>query len=225
MEVALQALRAGTITFSAFERSTAADWDRLAAMLFKRWPLPSGVEVDDVRQELLIAVIRVDDEGKTLLTKWEPSKSVPLARFVTWNAVVWACRWIHDQRGVFKTKENGGSRGRDRGNVARPLSTFDREDGTNCLPEIATAPEQGQARAFEETMGAIVAKLRSSRDRMVLGVYLDVGGSVHEAAAILARDAFLGMTERQAVLGVGETLERTRWAARRVMAMQQQAEV
>ena len=46
------------MTFDQFVRSTAGDWTRLASYLRGRWQVPSAVDVDDVRQEMLLAAWR-----------------------------------------------------------------------------------------------------------------------------------------------------------------------
>ncbi len=221
MEGALQALRAGG-KFSAFERATRGDWTRIAQTLHRRWQLPAGVEVEDIRQELLMAVVaRRAKDPRTLLERWEPGRGTSLSRYVTWNAVVWAVRWIHDQRGVKKTTANGGSRGRDPSQVARPLSSFTREDGTSTVGEPEAPPDQEQAAECRESLASILASLRSAEDRIAIEAYFDSGGCVKEAARVLA--AYEGMefrTPRGAADVVTRALRHTQWAAKRVMQQQ-----
>ncbi len=222
MEAACLALRAGG-TFAAFERATRADWMRVAQMLFRRWPLPASVEVSDIYQELITAVaIRRPSDPRTLYERWEPGRGAAIGRYVAWNAVVWAVRWIHEQRGVKKTRENGGSRGRDASQFARPLSSFERVDGTSSIPEQVTAPTQQAAVEGGETRRAILDRLRSDQDRAVLEIYLDTGGCVQEAARILAERPGMGFRLKRDPLDMVERVVRhSRWAAERVM----QAEV
>lgn len=222
MEAACVALRAGG-SFAAFERATRADWMRVAQMLYRRWPLPASVEVMDIYQELITAVaIRRPSDPRTLYERWEPGRGAAIGRYVAWNAVVWAVRWIHVQRGVRKTRENGGSRGRDASQFAKPLSSFERVDGTSSIPEQVTAATQQAVVEGGETRRAILDRLRSDQDRAVLEIYLETGGCVQEAARILAAQPGMGFRlKRDPVDMVERVVRHSRWAAERVM----QAEV
>jgi len=55
MKTELLALRAGTINFDEFVRSTSTEWERLAAKLYRAYPSPEGVEVGDLYQEMVFA--------------------------------------------------------------------------------------------------------------------------------------------------------------------------
>ncbi len=234
MDRALHALREGAISFTAFELATRRDWTRLARMVWQRWPLPAAVGIEDVRQELLLAVVqRRESSGYlTLVEKWDPSlcsratgAPITLARFTVWNAIVWACRWLHKQRGAHKTKQNGGSAGKEPSSFERNLSSFARTSGegeTYAVPEAVQDEEQGQAAEVDQLIAQVFRKLRSPRDRSCLKAYLEAGGSVPTVAQVLAGDVQAGMrgapirTEREARKAVRGSLHRARVVVRRM---------
>lgn len=176
---ALGALRMGLISFNAFELRTREDWTRIAKALHAKWPLPPSVSVDDVRQELLLAiVVRKRSSGmKNLLEKWQPKRrgkpSRPLDEYIVWNAKVQASRWIHAQRGAKRNRENGDVAGKIRGSFLPVLSSVekvsDRSDTVRIEVPVAALQEQAailgealrrvRANAYEDKATRDVAAL------------------------------------------------------------------
>jgi hypothetical protein len=99
----LALLRAGEIDFATFARRTQRHWQRMAAALMRRWPLPAGVERTDVEQELLLAAWR-------LVPLWDPKRGPSLHHFVAWNASVVAKKWLHKQRRAKRLDDHAPSR-------------------------------------------------------------------------------------------------------------------
>lgn len=122
MRKALEQLRAGAITFRQFEAATAKDWTKLAGMLFLAWKqkLPAGIELDDIRQEMLCEAWRVTRE-------FDPLRNVSIESFVVFNACAKARKWIHKQRNAKRRDDKAPSR------VPIPFVAFERED---CDTEI-----------------------------------------------------------------------------------------
>jgi hypothetical protein len=101
--------------------------------------------VDDVRQELLLAVVvRKQSSGmRNLLEKWDPHpRRTRAARssapnwndYVVWNARVQAARWIHCQRGAKRNRQTGDVAGKIKGNVPAVLSSIGSADRADALP-------------------------------------------------------------------------------------------
>jgi DNA-directed RNA polymerase specialized sigma24 family protein len=109
MQEGLRALRAREITFERFHRDTAEDWRKLAASLLGRWSVPAGIELEDVRQEMLLAAWRAvhDPDAKR---RWDPSRGVTLQGFVVWSACNAAAKWLHTQRRALRRSGNAPSR-------------------------------------------------------------------------------------------------------------------
>jgi hypothetical protein len=93
MESALHALRDGRIDFDFFAQATAPQWRALATRLFRRWTPPTGYSVEDTTQDLLLA-------AWSLVDKWDPTRGVPIGRYVIWNASDKAKKQLHVQRGA-----------------------------------------------------------------------------------------------------------------------------
>ena len=90
---ALDRLQSGETNYATFIRETERDWTKLAAYIMRRWSTPQGVELGDVVQELHVAAFR-------MIPRFDPAKGSSLARYVVWNAVSAAKKWVHGQRGV-----------------------------------------------------------------------------------------------------------------------------
>lgn len=71
----------------------AREIQKLARSVHRRWRIPSAVSVEDVEQEIRLGVV-------IALRKFDPSRGVPLDRYVGWCAIQHAKRWVHVQRGA-----------------------------------------------------------------------------------------------------------------------------
>ncbi len=129
---ALGALRGELISFNEFERRTRADWTRIAKALHAKWPLPPSVSIEDVRQELLLAIVirKESSRMRNLLEKWNPQSrsKTPLDQYVVWNARVQAARWIHSQRGAKRNRTEGDVAGKISSKFFRVLSSVHAPD-------------------------------------------------------------------------------------------------
>lgn len=92
MKQALEQVRDGVDTFDSFALATSDRWRRLAFTLLRRWSAGSAVDIDDLTQELLIG-------AWLAIPRWEDGRQ-SLERFVVWNAMTDAKRWLHKQRGA-----------------------------------------------------------------------------------------------------------------------------
>lgn len=105
MEEALSAFSKREISFDEFARRTAADWNRLATSVYRRWHrrMPLGVTVEDLRQELLLhAWLAVGD--------FDATRGVALKSFVVFMAMSKTTRFINQQRNSWRRNSDAESR-------------------------------------------------------------------------------------------------------------------
>jgi hypothetical protein len=93
LEGSLHLLRKGAMSFTEFQACTFEQWWRIARHLHRKWRPPTGVDVADVCQELLIAAWQ-------FVGTWDSSRGVTLERYVVWNAADKAKKALHKQRGA-----------------------------------------------------------------------------------------------------------------------------
>jgi len=102
MEEALIRLRNGG-SFAEFVRRTRSQWRSMAMGLMRRWKCPADVELEDVVQEMLLAVFAV-------LPDYDPTRGKTLKQYVQWNANNRAKKWMHRQRGALRRDDRAKSR-------------------------------------------------------------------------------------------------------------------
>lgn len=103
MQTELAALSAGTISPDTFFLRTRSEWERLAAYLLRRWPVPSAVAQEDVVQELMLA-------AWTAVHRYDPARGTTLKGFVVYNATDKAKKWVHKQRAAYRRDDGAPSR-------------------------------------------------------------------------------------------------------------------
>lgn len=102
----LEEVKAGRMRFDDFAVKTSYDWSRLAGKLYSRWrkKLPLAVEVDDLRQEMLL-------QGWVALQQYDASKgSMPIASYVVCRAWQTGLRYVHVQRNAKRRDDKAMSR-------------------------------------------------------------------------------------------------------------------
>ena len=95
LDTRLMRLRRGRITFSQFAADTSKLWRVLAARLLNRWRPGHGVDEVDVEQELLV-------HAWLFVGRWDPQRGVRLDRYVLFNSIDKARKWLDRQRGRSK---------------------------------------------------------------------------------------------------------------------------
>ncbi|MDE2106022.1 MAG: hypothetical protein KGL39_52855 [Patescibacteria group bacterium] len=159
MKDALVALVGGG-SFDEFYRKTLPQFTLLANHLLRRWSCPAGVEVDDVVQEMFLAVHKV-------LPKYDPSRGVALERYVIWNSCALAVKWIHTQRNAFRRDDK--SPGRYPVNETTLLSHCD--ERYRSLENLLGACDAEQENEVE--FQSIIKRVsRGSPKKMEVAVYL-----------------------------------------------------
>jgi hypothetical protein len=217
MAQALEDLRAHRIDFAAFYARTQRDWERIAQDLYRRWPLPAGIEACDVEQDLLLAVHK-----ERLVWRWQPERGKSLVEFVVWNAQDKAKKEIH------KTRDSKRRSGSAPGRFALPLSSLHRE-GEEGEQDQRQDEESAWASAHEDDRDAEIAlgglevftsvlnAMPCRRDREALLHLVAAGGSVRDAAASILDDPGAAVACRVDTVREGERAVRVAAArARRV---------
>ncbi len=229
MAEGLARLRAGEITFTHFAQVTAVDWQRLAKTIFVRWPLPADVAIEDVKQELLLALVerRKSSKFQTLVEKWDPAvrdkkgRPMALARYCVWNAMVWACRWLHKRRGASRSREFKGVAGKAPGRFFKPVSAYESDERT--LPSPVTQAGQETRVLLVEAIRSMAAGLRGRRTRAGFEALVNAAGDFEQAGKALheaSKTGRLTFRVRSAAAGRSE-VEAALTRARRVMVERQ----
>ena len=94
--------RTNEYTFEEFLADTRADWGRIAKWLSGKWSLPRAVEVDDVRQELLLHAWRAMQTGDVQQSSFRA--------YVFWMAISGTKRWLNGQRSALRRSDRSPSR-------------------------------------------------------------------------------------------------------------------
>lgn len=191
MRAELERLRLGQITFDEFARRTRSNRMQMARYLLKKWAAPLGVGLEDVEQELLVAIWQ-------FLPKWDPTRGVGLERYIVFNAIDRAKKWLHKQRNAYRRDDKSAGR------YERAFSTLVRDGQDDAEGEsyerlveklLAVAPDverlaDRQERELEELEALAVATERlTERDRYLVMALAEAGGDVELAAREVYADA------------------------------------
>lgn len=172
MKRELMAVRAGRLTFDQFARQTSTRWRYLADQLLRHWSAPAAVDADDLCQELLIGAWAV-------LPRWQPARGASIDRFVIFNAMTSAKRWLHVQRGVKRSRTGPHP---DRVPSRHAIAVADLE--------VQTDADQGDAIDLKRRRAAAlmkVASLSTDRDRLCAALVVRTG-SIDRATDLLWSD-------------------------------------
>lgn len=127
-------LLGGKIGFSAYAAAVRVEYERMAAMLLRRWAPPSWVDRDDVVQDMFYATW-------DKIWSYDPG-GADLGAYVVWSAVSGAKRRLHKARGAILH----GSPDRNLSRFEVPLSAISR-DG---------AADGDRAETLDEVMGRVM---------------------------------------------------------------------
>lgn len=158
--------QAGRIDFGGFERATRHSWSRLARMILARWRAPTYVTEQDLIQEMMIAAY-------SFTMKWEPRHGIAVRRYVTWNAIDKARKWLHKQRRA------GHDGGRGHSAFDLPFSSLQADDETRVdLLDLIAEP----VRSEQESAAAYRQAIRQYAGAQPVLQTLEKTGSVDAAA-------------------------------------------
>lgn len=205
-ERALMALREDTASFNDFATDTRNVWRRFARYLERRWRLPLGVDIEDVEQELLFA-------GWRAVKSWDPGRGVAIDRYVRFQALDKAKKWLHKQR---EAKRRDGSAPTRAPTVFTAFERPDDEAGSAQDALAWVGPDEiertlSHSDAERELAWAFEPYLADLpwRDREVLARVVASAGDLDEAVARLVEHA----PTRQA-LRIGSSSDAHNLAAR-----------
>lgn len=193
----LMALRAGSLSFNNFEAATRRDWTLLARYLTRKWPLPAGVDDEDVRQELLLGCWQV-------LPNFDPSRGVSVQRYCVFNAIDRAKRWIHKQRAAKSRRDKSPSR------HALVFSTLTEYQTQSIDYALCVQPVQERVAECKSRYGAVVDGCESERDEVCIVAFVEAKGNIDGAVSLLYDDAD---TRRVHRFGCREEARRAIWRA------------
>ena len=178
----LLALReGGDAVFPEFAAGTRVVWSRFARYLMRRWRGPTGVSLEDLEQELLLA-------GWQAVGRWDPARQVPIDRFVTFNSIDKAKKWLHKQRSAKRRDDNAPSR---HALTFTQLGCEEAEDADR----FAWVPGDAEERLLESeharVMGdriTLVTQMFTRQERVCVSVIAECGGDLDAAVAVIASD-------------------------------------
>lgn len=191
-EQSLLAVREDPAGFPEFSRETSQVWRRFARYLCRRWRPPLGVDEEDLVQELLVA-------GWQAVRKWDPARGTSIDRYVRYNAIDKAKKWLHQQRNSYRRDGSAPSR------VPTVFSALERPDeepgsAQDRLAWVAPAQEAAfdvidlrreLVRAFEP-----LGRRLPFRDREALAAVAASGGCIDAAADSIIADRALCLALR-----------------------------
>lgn len=166
----------GEATFRQFVKKTSSEWKALATYLHRRWPTPEGVTVEDVVQEMLIATWG-SIYGADRFKKWDPSRGVALDRYVLWQAMTAAKKWLHAQRAALRHDDRSPSR------FALSFASLGSEAERQLLSRVIKEFDELEL-LRERALSDVLARLSPHAQRIVLDV-VESGGNVERAARSL----------------------------------------
>lgn len=183
----------GEITWTEFVRRTDRDWTRLAARQKKRFRvLPEAVEVEDIKQELLVSAFKA-------YGTWKPEGGQPLHRWVIVQSVQRCMDWLNVQRRSYRQHSNQPSRIPIR--VSLLVKSGD-EDGFDSpfdgIARVDAVQEEvvDAKRHAERVTACAKAKAKTKLDRACFDALMNAMFDLDEASRILRSDLSLRLSAR-----------------------------
>lgn len=194
MSPELMGVRTGAVPFTQFARATRQRWQMMARWLYRRWPLPGSVEREDIEQELMFWAWH-------FVGKWDPNRGVAIDRYVVWNAMDKAKKWLHVQRGAIHRRDN------DKSCFFNSIS--DMAPGWETKLELVA--DAAQSEEFDRMQGSEqLLAVCTMRDEFLLRVFMREKDP-DEAADVVYRDPKLRLAFRFNC--IGDARSRVRKAA------------
>ncbi len=172
IDAPLLALRCGRLSPDVFERRTRGLWTAQSKKLLQRWRGPVAVDVDDLRQELLL-------NAWIACGHWDPKRGVSITRFVLYNAIDKAKKWLHQQRNAYRRDDKAGPRF-ERPVSSLNLSEYAEEHFFDSLAVPASAED-----AYIRRQNLVAAVLRAPDQHVPAMVALAKTGDIDLAALAL----------------------------------------
>jgi DNA-directed RNA polymerase specialized sigma24 family protein len=166
----------GRVSFNEFARGARPQFTALATYLARRWSPPSWLTIDDLEQELLLGVWRS-------VWDWDPTRGVPIKRFVIFNAVAHAKRELHRARGACLH----GSPDKALSRMETPMDLDDPEVSRIMCIEPEQEARLVLAEERQEALGHALMVCRSDAERRILEAIVNAG-TLEGGAATLYGD-------------------------------------
>lgn len=180
---ALAAVHAGTMTFDRFVIETSTEWERLGAYVHKMWPLPAGVGLEDIVQEMLLAAWAATQ-------RWDPNRGIPLHTHVVWSAVARGKRFCHEQRNA--PRRVAGTDGR--------YALIARREEDGLIGASTAAVRAWYEEPDDEVVDLSLLRARACHDgRMGVVTLLDAGCDRKEAVRVLCAAGNTECTARRVI--------------------------
>lgn len=186
-------LAEGRQTWTQFVQRTDKDWTRLAARQRKRFKvLPAAVELEDIKQELLVAAFKAYEA-------WDADGGQPLHRWVIVQSVQRCMDWLNVQRRSYRQHSNQPSRVLVRvatlvpkGDDAEFDSPFDGIASVDAVQEEVVAAK----RHAEKMTAEAKAKAKTKLDRACFDALARAYYDFDEASRLLRADLSLRLSAR-----------------------------
>lgn len=194
LESGARMLFEGKIPFGRYVGMTRAEYERIAAMLVRRWRPPAWVEQEDVVQDLFAATWES-------IWGYDASRGKTVGDYVVYNSISRAKRCLHKARGAILH----GSPDRNPSRFELPISAFSLEDrggSPESIDEMISrlarriddgwdgSPEglaiDGEDRAA--SVRIVLATCATDIERRVVGAIVDAGADMEEAGRRLCAD-------------------------------------
>lgn len=176
---AARACVAGTMTFREFVRETDRRWEWWAKRL-SRSGIPAWVDVEDIRQDLLIEAWRaVERYDVTKVNNGTP------AQFVEFAAKNAAKKQVHRARG---DDRHTWAWGAPRFDIPMSALVREGEDGDEDVFDIPVDPDQERAVQRRDTVMALARQQANMRDFFGVQALAHARGDVDVAADLLWND-------------------------------------
>lgn len=153
MDEVLIAMRTGRLSFKEFEKRTRPVWTNIARSLLRRWKGPIAVTDEDLLQELIL-------HAWIFAGHWTPGtctangQPVTIGRYVTFNAIDKAKKWLHQQRNAYRRDD------RSSGRMEKPVSSMNLTEYAeeHLFDDMAHMATQEDLLAERETVLALATR-------------------------------------------------------------------
>lgn len=171
------ALYDGRITFDDFAAATRERWRKYAEYLARRWRQPAWNAVEDIEQELLLAVWET-------IWRFDPARAngAAIDKFVAYNALDRAKKACHRARKakMSRTQDKNASR------FEIPFCAFEDEE-TRAMLEIVVEPEQEKGLVRRASVDDARAACTTEESELAVEAFA-IEGSISAAADRLFGD-------------------------------------
>lgn len=184
--------------YTVFVKATSKEFEKMAAKIYRRWPLPEAVEPQDVMQDLHCEIVRI-------MKAYRPEKA-QVADYLVWNAFARAKKECNRQRGKVKDREQS-----IHALTISSLTHFDSGGGSeqfeDCIDRLAQGSDASELDRECESMLDSKNMLRKMRKhlskqdrRYVYRIVLNYGNIRQTAFNMISAVEEMDETQREAAV-------------------------